>query len=245
MRLILGILILIFLVFSSWQFYLSTKLINSNISCGGDWSYGTNCPIGSFCKNLGQGRLAGGICTPYLNFSLLLSFATEKPTSAEIDWSIYSNEKTWLYFNKNYQETIKRKFRFKYPSVFEITNNDSGAVGLMKNSTGFLMLEDSFSFANFNKGSTLDEKFVYFYLYLNKLSENEYKKVKFDKSFIENKSIYKISLDSPGYCGGGFYGSEDWHCIMIDDKGKGLSIAQLKPIPTGIFEKIINSVELQ
>lgn len=257
-RIVLIILISTFVVFSSWQVYLSTKLVNSSITCGGDWSYSTNCPIGSFCKNLGQGSLAGGICTPYLNFSLFLPPSskvvpqttpvlqpTEETTSAEIDWSIYSDEKTWVYFNKNYQETPERKFRFKYPPAFKIANNDSGAVWLMRNSIGFMALEDYFSFANFSKGSTLDEKFVNFYLYLNKLSENEYKKVKFEKSFIGNKSIYKVNLNSPGYCGGGFYESEDWYCVMIDDKGKGLSIAQLKPIPADIFENIIGSVELQ
>lgn len=33
-------------------------------SCGGDWSYDVECPPGTYCKDLGKGPLAGGICTP-------------------------------------------------------------------------------------------------------------------------------------------------------------------------------------
>ncbi len=33
-------------------------------SCGGDWSYDVECPAGTYCKDLGQGPLAGGKCAP-------------------------------------------------------------------------------------------------------------------------------------------------------------------------------------
>ena len=48
----------------AWQ-YWQFKTIPSQ-SCGGDFSYNIQCPFGTYCKSLGQGPFAGGICTSYL-----------------------------------------------------------------------------------------------------------------------------------------------------------------------------------
>jgi len=48
----------------AWQ-YWQFKTIPSQ-SCGGDFSYNTQCPFGTYCKSLGQGPFAGGLCTSYL-----------------------------------------------------------------------------------------------------------------------------------------------------------------------------------
>jgi len=58
------VLIAVFLFLVLIQ-YLQYK-DSTNISCGGDWSYNVKCPVGSYCKSLNQGPMAGGICTPYL-----------------------------------------------------------------------------------------------------------------------------------------------------------------------------------
>ena len=46
-----------------WQYGLVKTPV---VSCGGDWSYSTQCSFGTYCKSLGQGELAGGVCRPYL-----------------------------------------------------------------------------------------------------------------------------------------------------------------------------------
>ncbi|MDO8633436.1 MAG: hypothetical protein Q7K38_02740 [Candidatus Wildermuthbacteria bacterium] len=48
----------------AWQ-YWQFKTVPLQ-SCGGDFSYNTQCPFGTYCKSLGQGPFAGGICTSYL-----------------------------------------------------------------------------------------------------------------------------------------------------------------------------------
>lgn len=42
----------------------ASSVKGKSISCGGDWSYNVKCPLGTYCKPLNQGPLAGGVCTP-------------------------------------------------------------------------------------------------------------------------------------------------------------------------------------
>lgn len=58
-------IIFIFGLFNLWQYSLYQKLSKVDMSCGGDWSYNVQCPIGSYCRSLGQGPSAGGVCTPF------------------------------------------------------------------------------------------------------------------------------------------------------------------------------------
>jgi len=66
------IIFLIFIVlvggFVYWQYTVSKSLGNKTVSCGGDFSYMMKCPVGTYCKSLGQGPGAGGICSPYVPF---------------------------------------------------------------------------------------------------------------------------------------------------------------------------------
>lgn len=61
------VFIFIFWLFSLWQYSIYQKLSKIDISCGGDWSYNVQCPIGSYCQSLGIGPLAGGLCKPFLS----------------------------------------------------------------------------------------------------------------------------------------------------------------------------------
>jgi len=54
-------------LFNLWQYNLYQRLSETDMSCGGDWSYNVQCPIGSYCRSLGQGPLAGGLCKPILS----------------------------------------------------------------------------------------------------------------------------------------------------------------------------------
>lgn len=62
--------ILIFLIavslvgFLAFQFYLYKS--SQAQGCGGDFSYRTTCRVGTYCRSLNLGRLAGGTCQPYL-----------------------------------------------------------------------------------------------------------------------------------------------------------------------------------
>jgi len=74
------VMLLIFIIglFSLWQFGLYQRFSKEALSCGGDWSYNVQCPIGSYCQSMGQGPLVGGLCKPILS-SLFNIFA--KPES--------------------------------------------------------------------------------------------------------------------------------------------------------------------
>lgn len=52
-------------IFSLWQYNLYQKLSRTAIGCGGDWSWSVRCPIGSYCRSIGRGPLAGGYCMPW------------------------------------------------------------------------------------------------------------------------------------------------------------------------------------
>lgn len=50
-----------------WQYNLHQKLSVTDVACGGDWTYMVKCPFGSYCRSLGQGPLAGGLCKSWLS----------------------------------------------------------------------------------------------------------------------------------------------------------------------------------
>lgn len=50
-----------------WQYNLHQTLSQTDMACGGDWSYTVKCPPGSSCRSLGEGPLAGGVCKPWLS----------------------------------------------------------------------------------------------------------------------------------------------------------------------------------
>lgn len=54
-------------VFGLWQYGLHLKFSATDMSCGGDWAYMVKCPLGSYCRSLGQNPLAGGICEPWIS----------------------------------------------------------------------------------------------------------------------------------------------------------------------------------
>lgn len=60
---ILGGLVIL-AIFTGWQYRLYRQ---EKSSCGGDWSYGVKCPLGTYCDSLNQGPLVGGLCQPYLS----------------------------------------------------------------------------------------------------------------------------------------------------------------------------------
>ncbi|OGC50190.1 hypothetical protein A2716_03185 [candidate division WWE3 bacterium RIFCSPHIGHO2_01_FULL_40_23] len=64
----LFITIVVLGIFIIWQLKLRNDILTKySLACGGDWSYMNKCPIGSYCRDLGYGKLAGGVCTTYLD----------------------------------------------------------------------------------------------------------------------------------------------------------------------------------
>lgn len=61
---VLAIFFLLIIVFVSFQYLQYNQ---SPASCGGDWNYGVKCPLGTSCRSLNKGPLAGGLCQPYLS----------------------------------------------------------------------------------------------------------------------------------------------------------------------------------
>jgi len=67
-KLVVILLLIGAVLVTTWQLFLGFQLSHNQISCGGDWSYNVSCPLGSYCKSLNEGPLAGGVCTPYQLF---------------------------------------------------------------------------------------------------------------------------------------------------------------------------------
>ncbi|MBI4129737.1 hypothetical protein HY468_00305 [Candidatus Roizmanbacteria bacterium] len=65
---------------SMWQLYLHNKLSQTTISCGGDFSYQTVCPTGSYCTSMNQGPFADGTCIAYLS-PFFASLSSLSPTN--------------------------------------------------------------------------------------------------------------------------------------------------------------------
>lgn len=67
-RVLVLVIVLLFIPILSYKiaslFKTRQTYVKKTISCGGDWSYTTKCPPGTYCKSLNKGALAGGICTP-------------------------------------------------------------------------------------------------------------------------------------------------------------------------------------
>jgi len=59
---ILTIVAVILLGAVGYQYW---KYTHYAISCEGDFSYNVKCPLGTYCKSLNEGPMAGGICRPY------------------------------------------------------------------------------------------------------------------------------------------------------------------------------------
>src|SRR3972149_6621591 len=59
-----GVAALVIAIFVGWQY---RQYRQDGSSCGGDWSYGVKCPLGTYCRSLNMGPLAGGVCQPYLS----------------------------------------------------------------------------------------------------------------------------------------------------------------------------------
>jgi len=108
------VLVVVFGISIFWQYNLYQKLSQTDMGCGGDWTYMVKCPFGSYCRSLGQGPLAGGACRPWLSsvFEIFgfrgeqaqIPVPTPEPTPAPIpeseaplttrpptDWMVYSN----------------------------------------------------------------------------------------------------------------------------------------------------------
>lgn len=92
---ILGGLVVVLLLV--WQVFLNSKLANETIACGGDWSYRAQCPLGSYCKSLGQGPMAGGICTPFISLPIKRGIQSDTEGSCQCDLgSVVGNDCVFL-----------------------------------------------------------------------------------------------------------------------------------------------------
>lgn len=64
MRIVIISFVLVAILLVGFQYWQYKNI--GDMSCGGDFSYNTQCPLGTFCKSLNQGSGAGGICATYL-----------------------------------------------------------------------------------------------------------------------------------------------------------------------------------
>ncbi len=117
----LFIFIFAFGLFAFWQLNLFKWLESRAVSCGGDWSYNARCPLGTFCRSIGRGPLAGGKCKPWL-YPVLKNFITldRQPTDQLTPTSIPNQEveinleSLTSYFTKDDQ------YYFSYPEGLSI-----------------------------------------------------------------------------------------------------------------------------
>lgn len=93
-RILVIALIFIFGVFGFWQFSLYQRFSKGTLSCGGDWSYNVQCPIGSYCQSLGQGPLAGGLCKSFLSPLFDVFYKPKGTTPVPTTEKIISSEVT-------------------------------------------------------------------------------------------------------------------------------------------------------
>ncbi|OGV97013.1 hypothetical protein A2W24_02735 [Microgenomates group bacterium RBG_16_45_19] len=58
----------------------------------------------------------------------------------KVNWDLHRNINSWIYFNLYYQADPQRNFRFKYPSILELNNKDSGPVNLSLKENSYFAL---------------------------------------------------------------------------------------------------------
>ncbi len=130
-KVILVVVLVAFGIFVFWQYSLHQKLSETDMSCGGDWSYAVKCPLGSSCRSLGQGPLAGGLCKPWLS-SVFESFESQEkqrqaPSTAPTTEPTPSPVPTppvqkgasgwWVYRNDDYEFAIEYPPGWDYRDV--------------------------------------------------------------------------------------------------------------------------------
>ena len=124
----------------TWQYILSKKVPTS---CGGDWSHEARCPFGTFCKSLGQGPMAGGLCRPFLFPAIDIHKAPPnapiKPGGKEQELTSYGGHDTYglagytsgyiTNSNHEYRVQVVPKNLTKGRSAFPCENNEVTVYG--------------------------------------------------------------------------------------------------------------------
>jgi len=112
--------VFVFGLFGLWQFNLYQKLSKTGASCGGDWSYNVQCPLGSYCCSLKQGPLVGGLCKPFI-FSILDIFSKTKPENIYKDTSENIPEYMSSVGMKGAKTYKTSNFTLKYPLDWKVS----------------------------------------------------------------------------------------------------------------------------
>lgn len=154
----------------------------------------------------------------------------------------FSNKNEWLSFNTDFNTIPERNFRFKYPKYFILDNQDSGSVWLSTKRISYLSIEQTGSF-KYASGDTYDLKLTNYFSQFNysPVQHNNFTQIMNNEKII----TYKFTVKNEAGCGGGVYDYPVWNCYISAIGDKGLSIAELKPVPEELIKDIINTVEFK
>lgn len=151
----------------------------------------------------------------------------------------YGQPGQWLTFNQNYQSPNERNFRFKYPSVLEVKDADSGSVWIKKNDYVYLTVEERaspsryYSTKEFDETISEDEKFRAYYFAVESIFK-DFPELTFERIALrKNDFLYKITSE---------------HTVttyMGEIDGHGIEIIDLNVLPQDVLLDIIWSIEFR
>lgn len=172
----------------------------------------------------------------------------------------------WLTFNQDFQSP-HRRFRFKYPSTFEVLDQESDALWLKKGHTDYLVIDEDVTVEGFIQFNHLEEKSAleqfeeYYSLYdpyasYDPQTQFDLKSAdgtpptfhQFDdtltrKDFGSNRFVYIRKEQVPN--GQLFGGQRQYiHYFGVLD-GHGIDIYNLKQLPESLVIELIQSIDFQ
>ncbi len=161
-------------------------------------------------------------------------FIEDVSKEGTINWENHSDISTWQWFNQYFNQNPERKFRFRYPSIFSISNVDSGSVTLLIDNKDYLHISE---YNNNYPGDNFEEKYIKAYTLQNG-KQPDYTILDFD-----NFIVYKTTETTGNTCGLESFNKNGWNCYLGEINGKGFMFIELITIPENIILNILESIE--
>ncbi len=168
---------------------------------------------------------------------------TKIPTPTTLE--VLGNQLNWVYFNQNYQSPY-RKFRFKYPDIFEIRDWESSNVWLMKDNRDYLGIDQEYYLDLFD-GRSPEEQIAYYYEIKKQQNPknpnlSQGKKIELEENILLYKFTDKEEKTTPGQTIGGY---DTWiHYEGIVD-GKGIDVYNIQNLSEELVLEIIKTIDFK
>lgn len=244
------IIVLIVGIILFWQFSLQRK----SISCGGDWSYNVRCPLGTYCRSLGQSPQAGGLCTPYLSFfknpvnNIPVQFPVSTPSSVKTN----SSQSKKMYINN------KHEISFQYPSNWEleIKEYDEQQILVVRSKNNNVFELNISPFDSTKNGKKSNEEIIEAYkeqtaeyvLYSTSgLADWGPKEVKKENIYLDNVlgKSYTFLLTKPYKDSTSSYNEQIWIYVIHNDKSVRMTISENSGTAERLLNQIISTFKFQ